>query len=751
MIGDGLREIAREVAEEGQGLARSDLRESLRKALGEIVQAIGDAATDVSGKAKKIMAAVEGILSDTIDGAGDELSGEEARQLKQIFHDMAAGAGDGSGVTPGREEPPTADRTETPANLAGSHLLADVSSILGSEALSAGDKMNRIMDAVKDMISEALAENGAGLSDEEKAHIREMIGHVTDNLEAFAEEALDELAIIEETVEEAADEVVEEIVDDGSAPPIGETDSPGEVVGADVALEDAGVCTAEEVIEFFEDFPEETQGTAAAEELDQTTATDAPPDDDLIEEIVEEIVEAGARATESDAGGAGEISIPETAADDAFEVVEEIVSGNVAGEGGGEPDIAADAGAAGEEDLEIVEVDDSGQEGVTEISAEPAMAGVPSAEDISAPIPEDTFDETQIVEEIVEEGAGAAAGEAGGADEMTAPETATDDAFEVVEEIVSDDVAGEGAGDAQTDIQATFADKVIDDDLREKEDLLSRLAEAAGALEKLGPDLSGSIYTEDEIRGKAKMLSEEFDRYLSVRDKYFNAHILIRGGDYLVGGNSLAKSVLPEQVALLPDFYIGKFPVTNALFEIFVEQTGYVTTAEKYGYGLVYFPRMQRSRDVITGVERFTLHHQAYSKKVPGACWHRPFGPDSSLHLKRTHPVVQVSLEDARAFAAWTGKRLPTEIEWEAAARTAKGLLFPWGNQWQDDACNIEKSLHGDTTAGGSLCKICQCSRSGRYAGQCPGVDPRYHWQSMKCRIPASSRAQAGYHTARFS
>jgi formylglycine-generating enzyme required for sulfatase activity len=244
----------------------------------------------------------------------------------------------------------------------------------------------------------------------------------------------------------------------------------------------------------------------------------------------------------------------------------------------------------------------------------------------------------------------------------------------------------------------TTSDSDIDGQLREKTELLTRLAQAAQELASLGPDLTGSVYTEEEIREKAQFLSEEFNRYLSLRDKFYNAHVLIKGGNYLVGGAHLTKSELAEQIAVLPDFYIGKFPVTNAIFEIFIEQTGYITTAERYGYSIVYFPRMQHSRDPVTGVERFSLHKSAYSRKVTGACWHRPLGPESSLHLKRTHPVVHVSLEDARAFASWTGKRLPTEIEWEAAARTAQAYIFPWGNQWQENACNTEAGLHGDTT-----------------------------------------------------
>ena len=152
-----------------------------------------------------------------------------------------------------------------------------------------------------------------------------------------------------------------------------------------------------------------------------------------------------------------------------------------------------------------------------------------------------------------------------------------------------------------------------------------------------------------------------------------------------------------EQVVRLPPYYMGRFPITNGLFEIFVDKTGYMTIAEKVGYGTVYYGRFQRTKDE-RGLITSTWNSSLYCETVEGACWHQPAGPGSTLHNKRNHPVVQVSLEDAMAFAAWTGKRLPTEDEWEAAARTAHGWMFPWGQDWKKDSCNIEESCVGDTT-----------------------------------------------------
>ncbi len=554
------------------------VKDAMQAALAGIVEAIQDTGMDAAGKAAKIMAAVEGMLDQAIDASGGRLSGDQVDELKQIFHEMAEGAGEGNLA---------ADQMATPAQIAGGDLLAMVSTILSDGGLSAADKVGKIMAAINDLVGNALGGAGAGLNEDEIAQIKGMMDNVAGNLDAFAQGALS----IEETVEE----------DTGQA---GEGEGPTDVAEGEVMLsEEAGT------------------GQSLEEQVQNIEGLSDVSGD--LEEIVEGVADENA----------------------AF--VEEIV---------GDDAVIAEAGA-GDESVEFVEVEDSGQGGFEEVLEEGA-----------AP-------ETQSVQL--------------GAEGETGEESADQ---EFVEEIIED--VDEGA----SGITVTPANQNIDDDLREKTDLLTRLAEAAGMLQGLGPDLNGSIYTEEEIRGKAQFLSEEFDHYLSIRDKFYNAHILIKGGDYLVGGAHLAKSVLEEQIVTLPDFYIGKFPVTNALFEIFVEQTGYVTTAEKYGYSLVYFPRMQRSRDPITGVERFSLHNQAYSKKVPGACWHRPLGPDSSLYLKRTHPVVQVSMEDAQAFAAWTGKRIPTEIEWEAAARTAQGLIYPWGNDWRDNACNVEQSLHGDTT-----------------------------------------------------
>ena len=207
-----------------------------------------------------------------------------------------------------------------------------------------------------------------------------------------------------------------------------------------------------------------------------------------------------------------------------------------------------------------------------------------------------------------------------------------------------------------------------------------------------------SFETDSKIK-KDKILAEEFDGYLGTIDRYYNHYILIPGGEYIIGSKHPKKDEKPEQMVYLEPFYFGRFPITNGLFEIFVEKTGYKTTAEKVGYGTVYFGRFEKKTDETTGLITSTWNSSLYCKTVEGACWYQPAGPKSTLYNKRNHPVVQISMEDAMAFAAWTGKRLPTENEWEAASRTSNGWVFPWGTEWKKDACNIEDSCTADTTS----------------------------------------------------
>lgn len=139
---------------------------------------------------------------------------------------------------------------------------------------------------------------------------------------------------------------------------------------------------------------------------------------------------------------------------------------------------------------------------------------------------------------------------------------------------------------------------------------------------------------------------------------------------------------LPQHKVFLKEYCIGKTPVTNREFLIFIEKTGYITTAQKLASGFVFTPR-------------FT--------EVKGASWKHPQGPDSNIEKKSDHPVVQVSWHDALEYCQWlsqeTGKkyRLPTEAEWEKAARGTKAKAFPWGNNWDPDICNTEYRIK-DTT-----------------------------------------------------
>ena len=144
--------------------------------------------------------------------------------------------------------------------------------------------------------------------------------------------------------------------------------------------------------------------------------------------------------------------------------------------------------------------------------------------------------------------------------------------------------------------------------------------------------------------------------------------IYFEGGTFLMGSeNGLANETPVHKVTVKP-FYIDKTPVTVAQFSQFVEVTGFKTEAEKFGD---------------SGV--FNFEREAW-ELLPGATWRKPFGP-SGPDAEDNHPVTHVSWNDAVAFAEWAGKRLPTEVEWEYAARSGKnsGEKFSWGNEVSKD------------------------------------------------------------------
>ncbi|MBN1930596.1 MAG: SUMF1/EgtB/PvdO family nonheme iron enzyme [Desulfobacterales bacterium] len=331
-----------------------------------------------------------------------------------------------------------------------------------------------------------------------------------------------------------------------------------------------------------------------------------------------------------------------------------------------------------------------------------------------------------IEEDEIEELSGPAEGQGNDAEYKDESETEGDEIVEVLDENAADEF--ELLGDEKIE---DFGEEGAESDL-----------------EQVGlpfDNLNGEEFNIDctEFENEKNILAERFDGYLGAMDRYYNQYIFVPRGDYIVGTEKPKRDELKAQKLVLPDFYFGKYPVTNSIFEVFIDRTGYKTTAEERGYGIVYSGRFQKCVDPNTGLRKSVWNVTCDSRKVEGACWYQPFGPGSNLHKKRSHPVVQVSLKDASAFAAWIGKRLPTEFEWEAAARTSKGNIFPWGNEWQPNLCNIENAGVSDTTP------VDMYPNAANETGITDTLGNIMEWTSDECNSPHSGSKKVIYHIAK--
>src|SRR5436190_2987119 len=179
--------------------------------------------------------------------------------------------------------------------------------------------------------------------------------------------------------------------------------------------------------------------------------------------------------------------------------------------------------------------------------------------------------------------------------------------------------------------------------------------------------------------------------------------IWIPGGEVLVGSEDFYPEERPAHRVVVDGFWMDEYPVTAADFRRFARQTGYMTVAERPLDPADYpdaDPALLVPGSLVFRPSSGPVDlddNRNWWEYVPGAYWKRPVGPGSTINGRDRHPVVHVAFEDVEAYAGWAGKELPTEAEWEFAARGGLvGAVFAWGNDQFPDGKAMANTWQGE-------------------------------------------------------
>jgi formylglycine-generating enzyme len=176
----------------------------------------------------------------------------------------------------------------------------------------------------------------------------------------------------------------------------------------------------------------------------------------------------------------------------------------------------------------------------------------------------------------------------------------------------------------------------------------------------------------------------------------------VPGGTFMMGSNNHYPEEAPVHIASVGGFWVDKYLVTNAQFRRFVEETGYVTFAERPPRAEDYpgaQPEMLKPGSVVfvkpSGPVDLRDYFQWWTW-IAGADWRHPYGPQSSNADLDEYPVVHVAYEDIEAYARWAGKAIPSEAEWEFAARGGlEGKEYAWGSEFAPDGKQMANTWQG--------------------------------------------------------